>query len=360
MRTFVTTILPKQFITKYGLSFAACNFSYNLMSGGGFDKTYSILPLSVGGKLEDATNQDERFELVYCTFLRKFGGRFTLLASFVEQWRLFKKLPSGSSVWTYNLNTLTAFLFVLLRLFKPSVQFNVIVLDFTPVTRGFGLNRIYLKLINAAHGNICLATSKLFTCRNRITLPGVVPVSTGNEPLIQVINNKYLLSGVLSECIAQLSMVLKTFAELPQCELHITGTVDDENLINEYASNFSNIIYHGQVAFDDYLKIMHSCTFQLSTRNPDYPENQCNFPSKIIETLLHNRIIISTINYPQLKDIKYFKTTSDPKFFKQHIESISILGTNTLMTYANQGEKIAKMFSPKVWNAAIESIEQSE
>lgn len=358
-RIFLTHILPEHHIARYGLSFAGCNFSRNLMSGGGFDKVYSILPLFTSGAIDEEAFNDTRFELEYCHFIRKNGNRLATIAVFVEQWRIFRKIPKDACVWTYNLNTLHAFLFILLKIFKPSVKVNVIVLDFTPVVKGFGLNKIYLKLINRAHGIICLSYNPLFTCKNKVVLPGVVPVGAGKEPLLEHPDNKYLLSGALNEVISQTSMVLKAFSELPKCELHITGTIDDDTMIKEYAQKYPNIIYHGKVSFEEYLYIMHSCTFQLSTRNPENPENQCNFPSKVIETLLHNRIVVSTIKYKQLDGIKYFKTTSEPEYFKQHIEAISSLSKASLMEYANQGKKVAEMFSTKVWNETMTKIENA-
>lgn len=359
-RIFITTILPTKQISQYKLSFAACNFSFNLMSGGGFSKVYSILPLFVSGEMESSVFSDTRFELENCHTLRRKGGRFTLLAALVEQWRIFKKIPRGSSIWTYNLNTLEAFLFILLKLFKPSVKVNVIVLDFTPVVKGFGLNKLYLKLINSADGIISLSYNPLFTCKNKIVLPGVVPADAGNEPLLENPNNKFMLSGALNEVIAQTSMVLKAFSELPECELHITGTIDDDSMIRDYAQRFPNIIYYGKLPFDKYMKVMHECTFQLSTRNENYPENLCNFPSKVIETLLHNRIVVSTIEYKQLDGINYFKTTSDPEFFKQHIRELLTLSESTLLRYANQGKLVAKKFSTSVWNESMSKIENAQ
>ena len=52
MRIFLTHILPEHLVAEYHLSFAACNFSRNLMSGGGFDKVYSIMPLFVCGEMK--------------------------------------------------------------------------------------------------------------------------------------------------------------------------------------------------------------------------------------------------------------------------------------------------------------------
>ena len=355
-RIFFTCILPERLIAKHGLSFAACNFSFNLMSGGGFAKVYSTMPLFVSGEMDKEAFEDGRFELVYDK-LRKKGGFWQKFAALKEQWTIFREIPKRSSVWFYNLNALNALLFVLLKVFKPSVQLNVIVLDYTPAKSWRKQNYWYLKLINSANGRICLANSPLFKQNNSVILPGVVPVQNEELPLVVKPAMSFLLSGMLLPEIAQLEMVLKTFAELPQYELHITGTKGDEEMLNEYTNKYVNIHWHGQIPYKEYLDLLHSVTFLLSTRDPEMPENQCNFPSKIIESLLHNRIIISTIEYKQIDNIKYFKATSQQEFFKQHIDAIAQMSSKFLMEYANQGKKMAEMFSTKVWNETMEMIE---
>lgn len=356
MRIFQTFILPDKLVAKYNLSFAAANFSRNLISGGGFDKCYSLIPVNVCGELPFV--DEPGYEVVYSNWRLK-GGLRAKLAIFKEQVDVYKRIQAQDSVWMYNLNIINALLFILLKMFKPSVKLNLIILDYTPAKCCFEQNFWYLKLIKRADGIISLANSNLFECRNWAVLPGVVPASAGLEPLVEQPNNKYLLSGVLSEQIAQTTMVLEAFSKLPQCELHITGKADNEELIKRYALEFPNIRWHGSVSYGKYLEILHECTFVLSTRNPDYPENQCNFPSKIIESLLHNRIIISTIPYQQLKGIKYFQTSSTtPELLRQSIGSISTFGSSTILEYANQGKKVAEMFSTKVWNETMSLIER--
>ena len=72
-RIFWTCILPEHLIAQYRLSFAACNFSYNLMSGCAFDKVYSSMPLYVGGEMSKEAFSDKRFELIYDRW-RKAGN----------------------------------------------------------------------------------------------------------------------------------------------------------------------------------------------------------------------------------------------------------------------------------------------
>ena len=356
-RVFWTCVLPEHLIAQYRLSFAACNFSFNLMGSGAFDKVYSSMPLYVGGKMQQEAFDDKRFELIYDRWREK-GGLWQKLATFKEQFAIFRQIPKGSLIWLYNLNTLNAFLFLLLKLFKPSVQLNVIVLDFTPVNQGLGLNQIYLKLINWAHGRICLANSKLFNKTNSVTLPGVVPIPTKMPPEIKTTTRSFLLSGVLTEEISMLAMVLDTFSKLPDCELHITGSKGNDELLKQYANKYPNIHWHGQLPFNKYLELLHSVTFQLSTRNPQMPENQCNFPSKIMEALHHNRIVISTIHYPQLGNVKYFSVNHDKEDFLNDIKKIAYMHNDTLLTYANQGKLVSKLFGVNVWNDAMLKIEK--
>lgn len=357
-RIFISHILPPSLIREYGLSVAACNFSFNLMSGGLFDHTFSNLGTYVGGRLKLEAYADRRFTLFYNSLFRSKGRLGIQVASVLEQWQMFRKIPSGASVWLYNVTAINAVLYLLLRLFKRSVRVNVIELDFTPVESGFGLNQLFLWIINHCHGNIRLAYSPLFTNSNSVTLAGVVPDGAGNEDTIDKPNNRFLLSGVLNEQIAQINMVLRAFAKLPQCELHITGRIDDETLVKEYSDKYPNIIWHGNLSFPEYLDVMHSCTFQLSTRNPKAPENQCNFPSKVIETLLHNRIVISTIEYRQIDGIRYFKVDSELETFVAQIGKITGLPTSELMQYANQGKRVIEMFNTKVWNKAMSKVEK--
>lgn len=182
MRIFLTHILPEHFIQKYKLNFAAYNFSSNLISGGGFDKVYNTLPLSVSGKLEEA--ETVYYELIYSS-LRQKGGICLKLATLVEQWTLFKRIPHKSSIWFYNIGILNALLFVVLRIFKPSVKINIIELDFTPPTSKWCAMAWFLRMMNKADGVIKLADSPLFTNQNTVCLAGVTPKNGSNAPLIK-------------------------------------------------------------------------------------------------------------------------------------------------------------------------------
>lgn len=88
-RIFITHILPPQLIEKYCLSTAACNFSFNLISGGAFDKVYSILGTYVGGRMDDEAFRDERFSLHYHALFRSLGRCGRYMAIIIEQSLIF-------------------------------------------------------------------------------------------------------------------------------------------------------------------------------------------------------------------------------------------------------------------------------
>lgn len=154
-----------------------------------------------------------------------------------------------------------------------------------------------------------------------------------------------------------LPLLLEVFAEMPDLTLHITGKAPDKNLVDKYAKEHRNIIYHGMVEYGEYLQILHEVPFLLSTRNPQCPENQCNFPSKIIEALLHNRIVISTLHYNQLEGIHYFEVSTDKEELKNDLRRIITIPMEKLLIYANQAATIRERFNCTVWKKKMETIE---
>lgn len=355
MRIFITHILPKDKILKYGLSIAGCNFSYNLIEAGIFDKVYSVLPTFISGEKNDFD-----FDGLAYSKLRHRGGHIArLLAPLAENLWVFKRIPHRADVWFYNLTILNALLIVLLKLLKRSVTVNVIVLDYTP---SHSLpSRLFLWLTNHADGIIKLANSKLFTCPNYALLPGVVPAHATSHPLIKQTSRDFLISGALGENISMLSMLLRTFAQLPNCTLHITGMLPGDGArVRSYTKLYGNIHYYGKLSFEEYLRLLERVPFVLSTRNPAYPENRCNFPSKIIEALLYNRIIVSTLHYEQLKGIRYLEVPSGEQEFSNAIKDIAALPQAALLAYANQSDKVRELFSTSVWEKTMEQIEKAD
>lgn len=357
-RYFICPLLPDDKIGSLHGSIAANNFCKNLISGGVFFDIFPYFPKGRIGK--DCLRYDDERVGVFLDAKCRSSLFFSKIAFVCENIKMFKHIEKGSAVWFYNLPYTIMLLFIFLKVFKPSVKCNLIMLDFTPSQKGIRriIDKLGLIFINKMDGMIKLADSPLFTVQNSTCLPGVVPNSAVKWPEIDKVARSFLLSGILTEEISMLAMVLDTFSKLPDCELHITGSKGNDELLKQYANEYPNIHWHGQLPFNKYLELLHSVTFQLSTRNPQMAENQCNFPSKIMEALHHNRIVISTIPYPQLGNVKYFSVSQDKEDFLNGIKEIAYMHNDTLLTYANQGKLVSKLFGVNVWNDAILKIEK--
>lgn len=346
MRIFITHTLSVDEAIKTGVSVAATNFSINLISSGVFDFVYSILPPCVKVKINNSGA--DGIKAVYCKFLRTLS--LVKFAAVVEQVILFHKIPSESHVWLYNLTPLNGILVKLLRIFKPSVKLYTIVLDYTP---GEAASERWLPTINSCNGRISLSLSDHFNQNNTVCLPGVTPLDKKDWPKITSLEKEFILSGQLSDNISLLNRLLPIFATHPDWILNITGVAP--MLAKEYSKKYTNIRCHGKCSYLQFLNILHKSPFLLSTRDPKMPENQCNFPSKIIEGLLHNRIIISTIDYPQLEPIKYIKVDADN--LEDNLMDVISMDGKLLLEYANQSALTDRMFNAKRWAEEINNIE---
>lgn len=337
---------------------AAHLFCHKLIDAQIFDKIYSILPVI------PITKEELNYERNVIPMYSCLRNNYILsrIAFLWESIRLMNNIPKHSVIWFYNLPFISVFLFWSLKIFKPSVSLNVILLDYTPGKKGLeGLKEKFLLYsINKSNGIIRLANSSFIENKNTFCLPGVVSTTDEKQPEILVIKKSFLISGALGNNIAMLPLLLDVFSLLPDMQLHITGKASDLNLIKQYTNQYSNIIYHGMVEYDEYLKILHDTPFLLSTRNPNAPENQCNFPSKIIEALLHNRIIISTIHYEQLDGIRYFETPATKDGFIKSLQQIMQLPQAELLKYANQAEEVKQRFNTNVWKTWMKKIERKQ
>ena len=93
-------------------------------------------------------------------------------------------------------------------------------------------------------------------------------------------------------------MAVDVFKQIPEAELILTGWMakSDENWIKEIMLKHSNIKYIGFL--DDYslyIKVMQSVDIVLSLRDPNVAVNRYNFPSKILETLAYNKLVILSL-----------------------------------------------------------------
>jgi len=354
MRYFITNVLPHHLSGKYKISYAAGNFSWSLINSPAFDEVFSIAPLNVSGVIDDV----DMPELVYSDW-RKKGRIFQKLAPIKENFLIFRKIRHNSNVWFYNISILNIVLFFLCKWFKPSVRCNVIILDIYIPKRKLSFDALFLWAINHSNATIKLSDSPLFTCKKTECLPGVVPLNAPSFPTVENVNAEFLLSGLLREDISQISLVIKVFSKIKNTTLYITGFSEKDEALKQECSKYPNIHYYGELPFDEYINLLHKVSFLLSTRNPNEEGNQCNFPSKVIEGILHNRIIISTIKYKQLAGLKYLFVSSDEDELRNQIEDIIRMNSGELLQYANQSSYAKSMFNPNRWSEIMDSLEKA-
>lgn len=73
---------------------------------------------------------------------------------------------------------------------------------------------------------------------------------------------------------------------------------------------------------------------------------------------MHNRIIISTIYYPQLSTIKYLRVDADD--LDAGLSEIASMPDSKLLKYANQAELTDSLFNAKRWAEEMEKIENNK
>jgi hypothetical protein len=94
-------------------------------------------------------------------------------------------------------------------------------------------------------------------------------------------------------------------------------------------------------------------------RDPSYPENLNNFPSKILEFFSYNKIVISTIDYPELIDFKYLRCEFDKYSLTNIIESIISKKHEELAFLCDNSKSLIENFSEIHWKNSFNKIEIS-
>jgi len=351
-RTFVTHVIPKKLIEKLEVSPAANYFSYNLIDSGIFTKVFSLVPTNI---IEVIRDNESKVELIQSrTFRHK--GLFKVFNILQDNFTLFQKIEANMNVWFYNLSLHTLLSFLLVRYLKPKCKVYIIVLDFTPSQSFFSITKIIMKLINhKAHGIITLKETTDITNKNKLTVPGVVNTVKGQ--VVKSTNNKFLLSGILSAN-RNPKLILDAFSKFPDFELIITGIVEDKDLLYQYLQKYNNIKYLGLLEYNKYEEVLNSVTYCLNSRDPNFEENNYNFPSKVIEHLLYNKIIISTMEYKELDNINYFYVKPTADAFLDFLNNLSEISEDSLLSkYANQSNLVLEKFGISKWKESFELIE---
>lgn len=105
----------------------------------------------------------------------------------------------------------------------------------------------------------------------------------------------YMYAGIL-EPVTGVDMLLKAFSRVsnPLVRLKISGKGSFQKMVEDAAKQDDRITYLGCVPYEEYLSNLKQADILVNPRNMNLPENENNFPSKIMEYLATGKPIIST------------------------------------------------------------------
>jgi glycosyltransferase involved in cell wall biosynthesis len=363
-RIFICQIVPQSQINSLpGISQAANNFCRNFILAGEFDKIYSLIPININKKIlfnpeNDSNITSIQFRIFPHTTLLRYVNAFIENLILVRRLLTFnKKIP----IWYYNLTLYNLLSYIILNFICKRRIFFIIADYSPPITKFPGLKRLIKYLLNKNGGLITLSPKFLeLNIKNIKSLAGIInhiPVIDGEINDNSSKPDCFLFSGALSS-VTGLEMTLKVFSKLPDFELWITGDGPLKYLVNEYIDKYPNIKYFGFLKYNEYLKILRKVNFCINFRNPYLQENMYNFPSKFLEFLSFNLIVISTIKYEQIPDSIYMYVEFDELVIQEKIRSISKL---TISDFRNNiqllKDHLANNFGLKKWHDYINEIE---
>jgi glycosyltransferase involved in cell wall biosynthesis len=353
MRLFITQVVPNEFVRKYNVSQAGTMFCFDLIDNNCFDNALSLIPANIDEYIKDKCLHNN---VTFIQVNRKFFLK--IFSNFIENIIIVIKSLKYKTIWYYNItpsNFISAF--ILRYLFFKQVY--AIIADYTPSKSRFNLNNILKFIIEHLKGIITLSQRGVINHKNNITIAGVLPTSKiDNISAKRVnVNNKFLFSGVLSKQ-KGIDKAIEIFSEIPEAELIISGRGDFD--VENAIKNFNNIKYLGFLTQQEYKRVLSEVTFCLNFRNPSYPENENDFPSKVLEYFSYNKVVISTIKYPELYSFNYFYTPFDNEKITKLVKRILNLSEEKLNKYNSHTDKLKESFSEKIWKSTLLKIENNQ
>lgn len=344
-RVLICHIVPPHLTHKLKVSQAQNSFCYNLLDSGVFKKAISLVPLSVW------FDKDKEQELMVDYFISA-KHRTCLIGRIwnyiIQSVKLANSVKQYDAIWFYNLFNLSLLVYLLLK-YVYQKDIYVILTDYTPAFRKFSAQAAIKHYIENSKGMINLSKRSMIHHFNVEFIAGIVPSYKISKKILPFHNPiKILFSGTLSD-VTGFPMALKVFKQVPNVELYISGNGEVEDL-----SAWPHIHYYGMCSFNEYLNLLNKCDICLNLRNPNLPENLNNFPSKVLEYLSYNKVVVSTIKYPELDGVKYLYVNYNEVDL---IQLFTNLNKSELSTFQDNREAILNTFSENCWKEAIKSIE---
>jgi hypothetical protein len=343
-RVFLTNVVPKEYILKSDVSVASNNFSYSLIDNQMFDSVISLVPPNISAKFKK-TKKIKFYTLnnknIICT-------TYTYLRNIIK---IYISL-SQQNIWFYNLTRYNLLLFFLLEYFSFNKTY-LIFLDHTPPIKSDLVGRIIHFFLYKFNGVISLRNLPKF--KNCGCICGFYEKKSYN---LNPQNKSFIFSGILSENRLP-ELLFRSFINFPDLELHITGKIENKIYIDKYVNKYDNIYFHGYLSYKDYESLLSKVTFSLNFRDPVFPENSYNFPSKSIEHLGMNKVLISTIYYDELENIEYVFVDPSKTQFYDLLKLVSLSKFN-YSKFSNQSKKVNDLFGKEKWSKTFLKIEQND
>jgi len=351
MRLFITQVVPNIFVKKYNVSQAGTMFCFDLVDNDTFEKTISLVPINIKENIKENCHY-YKTEFIQCRLL-PHNKIFRIFNNLIENITIVKKSIKANTIWFYNITTTNIFSVLILRfiLFK---KVYAIIADYTPPVKRISINSIIKTIIENLKGIIILSARSDFEKVNQVCIAGIVPQNKINPKASVLTNRKFLFSGVLNK-LKGIDMAIEVFSKIPKAELIISGKGDDVllNMIKPY----KNIKYLGFLSQEEYRKVFFEVTFCLNFRNPSFLENKYNFPSKVLEYFLYHKIVISTIEYPELNKFEYIYTPFNVDELIITINKLLVIDNSEIEKYTNNTKQLKSEFSEIKWKSTMHDIE---
>lgn len=346
IRCLICTIIPDKLIKQFNASQASNNFCNNLVEYVDFDCVYSLWPPSY--KLNSDFIDDNN--LIRHINNKGTNTLSTIYSYIVNSIFLACNAKSHSSIWFYNICNSNLLTYLILRyIFRKKIF--IILADHTPGKK-ISIQHLIEYLLKSASGLISLSSRTQITNKNKINIAGILPSNKISSIIKAPTSKNFLFSGSLSS-VTGFEMAIDVFSNIPNAQLYISG---NGKFPSEYAK-YENIHFLGMLDYQNYLELFSKIDICLNFRNPYLPENNNNFPSKVLEYFSKNKVVLSTIDYPELVDFKYIKVPFNKKDIINNINYI--LSNNIdLKCYQDNRQALKNNFSEIKWQEAIINIEK--
>lgn len=348
-KIFIGTIVPQSIIDKAErISFASINYQTKVLKASHFDEVYNILPLNLDRISKKIFFEDGKYYL----HNKYFNSR--LLKLLLDQILIFRKIEEKSKVFFYNVTIQNFLLIRLLILFKKC-ECYAIVADFEDERNYFGLRKIVQKNINRTFNKLSgaiILSSNIQISTRTIVLEGIVDSEMNQLSQNKIEENSIIFSGSIGYTTG-IHIAVAAMNFLPDYKLYISGPLFDldsnnlKRLINGNVHN--NVYYMGILDNEKYLELLSICNYALNLRDPHKLEHQHNFPSKILEYLMYNKNVISTLNYSAVS-----KCITLTEFDAEKL-AVTIKNTSSAPNN-NSRDYVLDKFGLTTFNNAIETL----